>query len=89
FAGLSSGAGNVAVGDPLRESLFEWMVNAGFSGQLSRTLISRLPVGTDRPAAMSWIRQEIAKKVPVLSNEDALFDQGGVLALIGPTGVGK
>jgi flagellar biosynthesis protein FlhF len=38
---------------------------------------------------MSWIRQEIAKKVPVLSNEDALFDQGGVLALIGPTGVGK
>ena len=67
FAGLSSGAGNVAVGDPLRESLFEWMVNAGFSGQLSRTLISRLPVGTDRPAAMSWIRQEISKKLPVLS----------------------
>jgi len=95
FAGLSNGtagvagAPGVAAGDPLRESLFEWLVNAGFSGQLSRTLLSRLPVGTDRPAAMSWIRQEIAKKVPVLANEDALFAQGGVLALIGPTGVGK
>nr|WP_315595961.1 flagellar biosynthesis protein FlhF [uncultured Cupriavidus sp.] len=89
FAGLSSGASGVAVGDPLRESLFEWLVNAGFSGQLSRTLLSRLPVGTDRPAAMAWIRQELAKKVPVLSDEDALFAQGGVLALIGPTGVGK
>ena len=89
FAGLANGAPGVAAGDPLRESLFEWMVNAGFSGQLSRTLLSRLPVGTDRPAAMSWIRQEIAKKVPVLANEESLFDQGGVLALIGPTGVGK
>ncbi len=38
---------------------------------------------------MTWIRAELASKVPVLDNEDALFDQGGVLALIGPTGVGK
>ncbi|WP_404993964.1 flagellar biosynthesis protein FlhF [Cupriavidus pauculus] len=89
FAGLSNGAPSVAAGDPLRESLFEWLVNAGFSGQLSRTLLSRLPLGTDRPAAMAWIRQELASKVPVLTDEDALFAQGGVLALIGPTGVGK
>lgn len=89
FAGLSQGTNGVAAGDPLRESLFEWMVNAGFSGQLSRTLLSRLPVGTDRPAAMAWIRQELASKVPVLTDEDSLFAQGGVLALIGPTGVGK
>lgn len=95
FAGLSNGVSGVpgvpggVAADPLRESLFEWLVGAGFSGQLSRTLLSRLPVGTDRPAAMAWIRQEIAKKVPVLADEDALFAQGGVLALIGPTGVGK
>ena len=89
FAGLSGGAPGVAAGDPLRESLFEWLVNAGFSGQLSRTLLSKLPVGYDRPAAMAWIRQELARKVPVLADEDALFGQGGVLALIGPTGVGK
>lgn len=92
FAGLSGGApgvSGVSAGDPLRESLFEWLVNAGFSGQLSRTLLSKLPVGYDRPAAMGWIRQELARKVPVLSDEDTLFAQGGVLALIGPTGVGK
>ncbi|SDD62450.1 flagellar biosynthesis protein FlhF [Cupriavidus sp. YR651] len=89
FAGLSSAAPGVAAGDPLRESLFEWLVNAGFSGQLARTLLARLPVGTDRPAAMAWIRKEIAQKVPVLADEDTLFAQGGVLALIGPTGVGK
>jgi len=89
FAGLAGAAPGVAAGDPLRESLFEWLVNAGFSGQLSRTLLAHLPVGIDRPAAMAWIRQELARKVPVLSDEDALFAQGGVLALIGPTGVGK
>ncbi len=27
-------------------------------------------VGTDRPAAMAWIRQELARKVPVLADED-------------------
>ncbi|RZT29308.1 flagellar biosynthesis protein FlhF [Cupriavidus agavae] len=89
FAGLGQSAPGVAAGDPLRESLFEWLINAGFSGQLSRTLLARLPVGTDRPAAMAWIRAELASKVPVLENEDSLFAQGGVLALIGPTGVGK
>ncbi|GLC96437.1 flagellar biosynthesis protein [Cupriavidus sp. TA19] len=85
-----AGAGHgVAASDPLRESLFEWMVGAGFSGQLARTLLARLPLGYDRPAAMTWIRKELASKVPVLGDEDHLFAQGGVLALIGPTGVGK
>jgi len=92
FAGMganTNAGAAVAAGDPLRESLFEWMVGAGFSGQLARTLLARLPIGYDRPAAMMWIRSELASKVPVLANEDALFEQGGVLALIGPTGVGK
>ncbi|MDK3024817.1 flagellar biosynthesis protein FlhF [Cupriavidus taiwanensis] len=85
----SAAAHGVAASDPLRESLFEWMVGAGFSGQLARTLLARLPLGYDRPAAMGWIRKELASKVPVLGDEDNLFAQGGVLALIGPTGVGK
>jgi flagellar biosynthesis protein FlhF len=89
MSGIGAHSVPAAGGDPLRDSLFEWLVGAGFSGQLARTLLSRLPVGHDRPAAMSWIRQEIASKVPVLSDEDALFGQGGVLALVGPTGVGK
>ncbi|WP_354685715.1 flagellar biosynthesis protein FlhF [Cupriavidus necator] len=87
-AAAAAGHG-VAASDPLRESLFEWMVGAGFSGQLARTLLARLPVGYDRPAAMGWIRAELASKLPVLGNEDSLFAQGGVLALVGPTGVGK
>ncbi|WP_340520854.1 flagellar biosynthesis protein FlhF, partial [Cupriavidus necator] len=85
----SAAAHGVAESDPLRESLFEWMVGAGFSGQLARTLLVRLPLGYDRPAAMGWIRKELASKVPVLGDEDSLFAQGGVLALVGPTGVGK
>ncbi len=85
----SAPAHGVAASDPLRESLFEWMVGAGFSGQLARTLLARLPLGYDRPAAMGWIRTELASKLPVLGDEDSLFAQGGVLALVGPTGVGK
>ena len=85
----SAAAHGVAASDPLRESLFEWMVGAGFSGQLARTLLARLPLGYDRPAAMGWIRGELASKLPVLGDEDHLLAQGGVLALVGPTGVGK
>ncbi|SPK76069.1 putative flagellar biosynthesis protein, flagella-associated GTP-binding protein GTP-binding SRP family (plasmid) [Cupriavidus taiwanensis] len=85
----SAAAHGVAASDPLRESLFEWLVGAGFSGQLARTLLARLPLGYDRPAAMGWIRSELASKLPVLADEDHLFAQGGVLALVGPTGVGK
>jgi len=83
------GAPAAPAGDPLRESLFDWLVGAGFSARLARSLLARLPAGHDRPAAMAWARQEIAGKVPVLADEDALFDRGGVLALVGPTGVGK
>ncbi len=89
LSGIAAPAVPAAAPDPLRESLFEWLVGAGFSAQLARTLLARLPAGYDRPAAMGWIRQEIASKVPVLADEDALFGQGGVLALVGPTGVGK
>ncbi|MCT9116049.1 flagellar biosynthesis protein FlhF [Cupriavidus gilardii] len=89
LSGIAVPAVPAAAADPLRESLFEWLVGAGFSAQLARTLLARLPAGHDRPAAMGWIRQEIASKVPVLADEDALFGQGGVLALVGPTGVGK
>jgi len=83
------GAPAAPAGDPLRESLFDWLVGAGFSARLARSLLARLPAGHDRPAATAWARQEIAAKVPVLADEDALFDRGGVLALVGPTGVGK
>ncbi|MGO4829960.1 flagellar biosynthesis protein FlhF, partial [Cupriavidus sp. 2KB_15] len=89
FAGVGTHSLPAAGGDPLRDSLFNWLVTAGFSGQLARSLLGHLPLGHDRPAAMTWIRQELARKVPVLGDEDALFAQGGVLALIGPTGVGK
>ncbi|WP_059415738.1 flagellar biosynthesis protein FlhF [Cupriavidus basilensis] len=93
FAGQAAAVGTHSLpatgGDPLRDSLFNWLVTAGFSGQLARTLLGHLPLGHDRPAAMTWIRQELARKVPVLGDEDALFAQGGVLALVGPTGVGK
>lgn len=89
FSGVGTHSLPSLGGDPLRDSLFTWLVTAGFSGQLARSLLGHLPLGHDRPAAMTWIRQELARKVPVLNDEDALFAQGGVLALVGPTGVGK
>jgi flagellar biosynthesis protein FlhF len=38
---------------------------------------------------LRWIKTVLARNLSTITNEDAILDQGGVFALVGPTGVGK
>ena len=38
---------------------------------------------------MEWVRSVLESNLPVMEDEDALMERGGVFALMGPTGVGK
>jgi flagellar biosynthesis protein FlhF len=38
---------------------------------------------------MDWVRSVLDSNLPVMEDEDALMERGGVFALMGPTGVGK
>jgi flagellar biosynthesis protein FlhF len=38
---------------------------------------------------MDYAKAELARRMPLLEDEGALLDEGGVYALMGPTGVGK
>ena len=38
---------------------------------------------------MDWVRSVLESNLPVMEDEDALMERGGVFALMGPTGVGK
>src|SRR3546814_9153010 len=40
-------------------------------------------------ADMQWVRKELTGHLPILANEGDLWRPGLVLALVGPTGVGK
>jgi len=72
--------------EPHKNAVLRELLSAGFSAQLSRYLTEKLPAGVD---AQRWMRNVLARNLNAMANEDALIEQGGVFALVGPTGVGK
>lgn len=75
--------------EPLRAGLFRTLLDIGFSARLARAMLERLPASLDARAAQAWARNELVTHLPVLASEDELLAEGGVYALVGPTGVGK
>ena len=61
----------------------------GFSAGLARYLTDNAPSNVSVEERLEWAKGVLAKNLSVLRNEDDLLEQGGVYALIGPTGVGK
>ena len=67
---------------------------AGFGAHLCDEILAALPAElqqatVDDPAARGWLERQLAARLPVPDDENDLLDAGGVLALVGPTGVGK
>lgn len=71
--------------DPKRTSMLRTLLNAGFSPALSRQLIDKMPATAD----FSWASKVIAHNLRVATQQEDVVSRGGVVALIGPTGVGK
>lgn len=75
--------------DPVRGHLLRTLLGAGFSAWLAKDALKHLPEGQSHAAGMDFVKAELARRLPLLESEDALMDEGGVFALMGPTGVGK
>nr|MDP2190631.1 flagellar biosynthesis protein FlhF [Rhodoferax sp.] len=75
--------------DPVRGHLLRTLLGAGFSARLAKDLLENLPTGQSYASGMDYVKSELARQMPLLENENALMDEGGVYALVGPTGVGK
>jgi len=75
--------------DPVRGHLLRTLLGAGFSARLAKDILENLPTGQSYASGMDYVKLELARQMPMLENEDALMDEGGVYALMGPTGVGK
>ncbi|SPJ33049.1 flagellar biosynthesis protein FlhF [Kushneria phyllosphaerae] len=72
------------------------MIGVGFSQTLVRELIELLPPEfADTPedtideTLNDWISRQLATRLELLDTDSDLLAEGGVMALIGPTGVGK
>ncbi|HAK91586.1 MAG TPA: flagellar biosynthesis protein FlhF, partial [Massilia timonae] len=75
--------------EPHKATVLREMLAAGFSATLARFLIEKMPATKDAAEAMRWVKTVLARNLTTIGNEDALLEQGGVYALVGPTGVGK
>ena len=74
--------------DPAGAGVMRDMLSAGFSATLAREMLDTLPKG-DAEQAQAWMRNTLMKRLNVMQNETDLLDNGGVFALMGPTGAGK
>ncbi|HAT30329.1 MAG TPA: flagellar biosynthesis protein FlhF, partial [Janthinobacterium sp.] len=75
--------------EPQKAVLLRHMLGAGFSATLARYMIEKLPAGLSAGDGLRWIKSVLGKNLSTMANEDAMLEQGGVFALVGPTGVGK
>ncbi len=85
---------NISQRTPVKSHMLNLLLSTGFSAKLSRQIAEKLPesyqgMAMDEAHAMAWIKRILTINLDTVENENVLFDQGGVFALIGPTGVGK
>jgi flagellar biosynthesis protein FlhF len=81
--------GEMARETPARAQLLGEMLDAGFSGQLTRRLIGEMTAEVTADEGRKWLRAAVSRRMRTVSSEDDLIERGGVYALVGPTGVGK
>jgi flagellar biosynthesis protein FlhF len=75
--------------DPVRGHLLRTLLGAGFSARLAKDMLENLPTDQSYAAGLDFVKSVLARQMPLLEDEGALMAEGGVYALVGPTGVGK
>jgi flagellar biosynthesis protein FlhF len=75
--------------NPIQSNLMLKLIRAGFSPAMSRAVLERVPADASAPEAVRWLMDVITRNVKVAAPGAGLCDEGGVISLIGATGVGK
>jgi flagellar biosynthesis protein FlhF len=74
---------------PYKSDVLREMLAAGLSASLSRHMMEKMPECGNAEAGLEWVKSIMVKNLSTISNENEILEQGGVYALVGPTGVGK
>jgi flagellar biosynthesis protein FlhF len=78
---------NYSNSNPINAEIIKRLLNCGVSTKLARELARELPYIDNLEAAWEGALQKMGARLQIV-NEDVV-DKGGVIALVGPTGVGK
>lgn len=74
---------------PARAQIVGELLEAGFSAALARELAEAVDEQASIDEAHEQVRAALGRDLRAMSSDADLIDQGGVYALVGPTGVGK
>jgi len=75
--------------DAAKAEALRRLVAAGFSPALAKELVAELPDGLDAARGLRLTKSALQRRLPLASGAQTLVEQGGMFALVGPTGVGK
>jgi flagellar biosynthesis protein FlhF len=75
--------------DAAKADVLGRLLSAGFRAPLARELVAALPDGLDAPRAVRLTKNTLQRRLPLSAGPGTLVEQGGMFALVGPTGVGK
>ena len=74
---------------PIQAHLMHKLIRAGYSPTVARAVMERLPEQYGASDAFRWTQEVLARNLKTSRDAAALCDDGGIFALVGPTGVGK
>jgi flagellar biosynthesis protein FlhF len=75
--------------DPIQANLMVKLIRAGYSPNLSRSILERMPEEMNPAESVQWIVNVLERNLKTDADGPLLQEEGGVFALIGATGVGK
>ncbi|AYM95206.1 flagellar biosynthesis protein FlhF [Acidovorax sp. 1608163] len=75
--------------NPIQSNLMLKMIRAGYSPALARAVLERMPEDLSAGDAVRWLMDVLERNLKTDENEAPLYEQGGIFALVGSTGVGK
>jgi len=75
--------------DLTKVEVLRCLMTTGIGATLSRELVDELPDGLDVSRALRLAKTRLQNLLPVVAPAQGLVDEGGIYALVGPTGVGK
>lgn len=74
---------------PLQAALLRRLLGLGVSRDIARDIAARIEAGSHLEGVWTEALKELAKRIPVKPSDGNILDQGGVVAVVGATGVGK
>jgi len=75
--------------NPIHSNLMLKMIRAGYSPALARAVLERMPEDLSAGDAVRWLMEVLERNLRTDAKSRPLYEEGGIFAMVGATGVGK